>query len=207
MSTGCAPTPPVAKTSEVKAEGAGPPGAAKAAEPVLPITVGDVEARIHMDATVDAAARGPNMAVEELEDYRQGFNYVTITVSPPYPAQLAITFKTVPHIGFAEQPYVLRTTVFRDKNVIATFNNVIVSDPPASELAPPSRVNVFNVLEGLTATPDTLLVRAQSEIVLYPKGTDAATIDPKAPAPGTGPTGVLLSNPVRITFAHGGNPS
>ena len=122
---------------------------------------------------------------------------VTVDVRPPHPAQLWIAFRTDARKGkFAERPVVLHAQVFVDNKPVDSFAQLLAQD--SEKEAGEYKVDV---LAGLDAAPETLLVHAQAQVFFLPKGIDPASADIGALSAKAKETGNILSNPVRVNFA------
>jgi hypothetical protein len=126
---------------------------------------------------------------------RYDLDMSTVTVKPPYPKELWVTFNLKAVQDFKDTPVVLRTKILADKQEIDSFSKVV-----AEQVMTAAPVHSTNVLAKLDTPPKTMLVYAQAEALLMPEGTDAATIDPATLTAVAGRQGTVISNPVRIDF-------
>ena len=170
------------------------------AEPVAPIDPGDIETQVFLEAIIDEAAVPPTVKVEKLESAKKHVSLETVTVIAPFPTELPMIFRVVSDKAFPEIPFVVHAKIFRDKEQIKTFNTVVLPDPPTTQAAPKPFEFRTNILEGISAPPNTMLVTVQAEVILLKKGTPLNTINPETIQSTDGQTGSLLGNPVRINF-------
>ena len=187
------PTPPpvLPKSSDEALAG---PAASKPPEKHS-TDIGDIESLVRIRATLSEQSKTPTVTVDEMIDTQNRLNMATITVTPPCPKQLWIGFEVTLVRPITEGAAVLRAKVYRDKNEVSSFTTLI--SPALS--AQPDQHSV-DVLAGLDATPDTMLVYAQAELILLPPGTDPATVDAKSVTGTADTTGTSVGNPVRINF-------
>jgi hypothetical protein len=179
-----------------------PQGVPKAAVEKAAPDIGDVESSLEMRATLSEKSRAANIAVDQMVDARDRLDLVTLAVSPPRPKELWVSFLVRAKGELPKQPVALRGKVFRDKVVIASFSTLV-----SAALAEKAYEQAVDVLAGLPAAPETLLVSGQAEVFFLPPGTDPATADLSALPATPQTTGNVLSNPVRIDFkAEGGKP-
>ena len=140
-----------------------------------PFNIGDVEQQcIHIEADLAPQSASPSIVVEKSEDRLKVLKIVTIDVSPPYPEELWLTYRVKSKKDLADHPVALRAKVIADDREVGSFSLV---------LAEGAMKNTFekqvNVLEGLDAVPESIGVRVAPLAVLFPEGTDPATIDPE----------------------------
>ena len=188
--------------------GATPGSTTATAEPILPIDPGDIETQVFLEAAVNEEAIPENVKVEEkLISAKQHLSMETVKVSAPFPKELPMVFRIVSDKAFPEVPFVLHAKIFRDKEQVKTFSTLVLPDPPTSQ-APPKPIEFHaNILEGVSAPPDTMLITVQAEAILLKKGTPRESINPETVKSTDGATGTLLGNPVRINFVQGGSGS
>lgn len=162
--------------------------------------IGDIETALRIAASVAETSRAPSVAVDEMRDQQNRINLATVTVTPPAPKELWISFQVALIRKTVGGPAVLRAKILRDNVPIGSFALVVGADL----LAKPYEHRV-DVLSGLTMVPKTLLVVAEGEVILLPRDANPSTIDART-VPGTpDTTGSVLSNPVRINFGSGGD--
>ena len=177
-------------------------------EPILPIDPGDIETQVFLEATVDEKAIPENVKVEEkLVSSKQHISMETVKVSAPFPKELPMTFSVVSDKAFPEVPVVLHAKIFRDKEQVNAFSTLLLPDPPTSQAPPKPFEFRLNILEGVSAPPDTMLITVQAEVILLKKGTPRESINPETVKSTDGATGTMLGNPVRINFVQSGTGS
>ncbi len=191
---GCSgPKPEASKPLETTAKPAQPP----LALPVVPgLNVGDVEAGVIVSATVPPTALSGQVSVDNMQTARDRLAMATVTVKPPYPATLTIQVSLTPKVSFEKQPVVVRGKMRRDEQPMEPeFSTVVAKGGPTGDTGVKYD---FDVMQGLTTPPDTMLVYARFDAYLMPVDTPITGIDPKTSQ--SDQHTELLSNPVRINF-------
>jgi len=168
------------------------------AEAAHELDLGDVEANIRISGVLAAQSQADNVKVDSLVNERQELNLTTITVTPPVPAELWLTFRVKCRFGFAKSPVLLRAKVMRDKQEIDSFS--LILGPNAAEA---EAEHLVNALKDLPAAPASSLIHVQAEFLLFPEDTDPATIDAATATVPEERIGHELSNPVRINYVQG----
>lgn len=182
---------------------AGTPGAAHVAD------IGDVEAELRIEGFLVDTDTPAGVQAEYLETPKQTISLCTIEVSPPHPPELWLTFRVFPARYFDGQALAVRGIVFREQGMpaeeaetIETFYALLAI--PSDHLPIPEpymiRVNAFSGLESL---PVTMLIHAEMEVLLLPRDTDAAEVNPATVVVDAGRTTGMLSNPIRINITPG----
>lgn len=189
--SGPKPEPPMAAESAAKPA---PEAPAKPAEPGL--NVGDVEAGVVVSATVPPEEVSAQVSVDNMETARKRLSMATVTVKPPYPAKLTVRVTLSPQVSFEKEPVVVRGKLRRDEQPIEPeFSTIVTKGGPVGD----SSIKYdFDVMQGLAAPPDTMLVYARFDAYLMPKGTPPTGLDPKTVQSDRHTE--LISNPVRINF-------
>ena len=169
-----------------------------------PLDIGDVDSGIFIHGLLAPESASDTVTADYIETLRGTLSLTTITVKEPFPDQLLVRFELKARRNFPGRPVVIRARAYRGKSEVigAEYACVLGSDAqvpmggPNQE--PFTHAYTVNVLEGLTAIPDTLLVHGQADAWLMPEGTSEVLIDPKS---ATSPDQVpLVGNPVRINF-------
>lgn len=179
-----------------------PPAEATPEKP--PIDIGDVDSGVFLRGVLDPASESPTVTAEYIETVRGTLSLTTITVKEPFPEKLLVRFELNARRNFEETPVVVRARAYRGDNeaVGEEYACVLGSeamDKAAEKGQPPVRRGYsLNVLDGLSAIPDTMLVHGRADAWLMPRGTSEMLIDPKV---AESPDKVaLIGNPVRINF-------
>jgi hypothetical protein len=170
--------------------------------PIEGIGIGDVEYGMTFSVTVDEAAAGAAVTVENMEKLGNKITMSTATVSPPRPKELFVYVAMKGDESYAERPVAIRGKLFRDKEIIETFATVLGKNADGRVAPDPRFPMVFHydILKDVPSTTETFLVVAEAEILLMPAGTDESTLDPlTASVMGSDKT-VIMSNPLRINF-------
>ena len=141
----------------------------------LPFNIGDVEQQcLSIEASLAPQSVSPSIEVTEERDRLDILKIVKIDVTPPYPKELWLSYQVKSKKDLADHPVVLRAEVLADDRGVGSF---------ALLLAEGAKKNTFekqvNVLEGLDSVPKSIGVRVAPVAVLFPEGTDPATIDPE----------------------------
>jgi len=158
------------------------------------IDIGDVEFYLKLEATLPPGFSSPNISENQMRNKRDWLDLTTITVESPAPEKLDIRFALRGN-NFPGDVIVARFNILREQEIIGTCQTVITGESKS-----PFIEQTVDVFAGLTQLPDTLLIHARGELVLMPKGTDPASIDPKTATGSADNTGAILSNPVRINI-------
>lgn len=160
------------------------------------LNVGDVEAQVWVEGTIDPDFEDPNVEVQETVDQRRRRNLVHITVSPPYPEELWLHYETTAMRSFPDTPAVIRTRILRNGEEIGRIAGVFAAEAQFQEYS--TRVNA---LEGLDTIPDSLLITTEGESLLMPRGADPGEIEPweAVTEPGRR-SNFVYCNPIRISF-------
>ena len=173
------------------------PGAgsgAAAATPEKPLDVGDAEAALRLTLTIPEPVAA-NVGVEELRDMRGDLNMLTVNVAPPHPQKLDVALTVTSSKRFAERPLLVRVSVLRDGQATESQTATLAGDAQKKPVS-----YTFDAMKGLTATPASMLLYAEAEIVMLPAGTDVASLDPATVTGTPETTGSKVSNPLRINF-------
>lgn len=161
--------------------------------------VGDAETSIELVLELDPASAGDTVKEERILTAKKSLSQANVTVSPPAPGELWVRIRIRPNQPFVERTVVLRGVLTRDDKPIAQFQTVLGKYALQDE---PEHPKVFrvNVLDGLAALPETMLLFAKAEVLLAPKGTDEAAVDPATLVADQGDTSAKISNPLRISL-------
>jgi hypothetical protein len=157
---------------------------------------------VRLDAVLDPASKSPTVSAEELTNKKSQLDLVTVTVGNPPPTELWIAVRLTSTKGFTDGPVAVRARVVREKDVLTTFAVVLGEDAATKPFE-----TKLDVLKGLSSVPETMLVHAEAEIILLPKGEDPAKININTVAGTPDTTGAILGNPVRINFAKPDKPA
>lgn len=215
----CAAALILAACSQAPPKPAGPlpqrPGEGAAAEAVVGgaagIDIGDAEYHISCSVTVPRTELPAGATIQELTGPRDEISMATLNVTGA-PAELLVTCAINAKENFAENPVVLRGRLFREITIgqrepLGEFTAIAGKDAMAlnrGEGAPSARWQ-FNVLTGLQAPPETMLVTAELTMLMTPSGTDEATLDAQTASVTAEFETVELSNPLRINFNPAGS--
>jgi hypothetical protein len=194
------------------------PPESQEAQPATPVVVGtpsmvhiadigDVEASIRIEGFMAEPDIPAGVTVDSLETPRQTLSLCTIEVSGSATGALWLTFQVVPGRFFDGQPLAVRGAVLREQGMpaepaesIHEFQALFAQSGDQSSFPEPLVFRV-NALEGLDTRPETMLLHATMEVLLLPKETDTATVDPATVSTDPNRTSNMLSNPIRINFS------
>lgn len=206
-----------------KAEAPSAPAAsAPAAEPasivkIAPeLNVGDIEAKVEFELTPDPEAAAPGVTSEELRNQLSKLNMVTVTIDGNRPAELWLNIDLSTELEFPERPVAARGRLIRDlengqKETIYTFETVFDENASARkrrvEGEYPLQHFRADALKGLAELPETMLIYAEMDVVMMPKGTDARTLFPATAKGAPEDETTLLSNPMRVNYIPGAAPA
>ncbi len=171
--------------------------------------IGDIESGTTIIGTIAEESRGASVQVEDMTTQRGDITMVTATVSPPYPPELWVRFQIKTRSGASaiKRLVAVRGKMVRDEQPIAMLQTMLGGpDDPKAGTDRPTEFKV-DVLSGLAAPPNSMLVYAEADLLLLPKDTDPAGIDPATANVDPGDSATIRSNPVRINFAAPGESS
>ena len=163
------------------------------------ITIPDLETEIYIEAM---PAEGQECAprAEELRTPKGVLSICIADAGPPVPDRLDVVLrmKAIKHLPFDATPVLFRGRLLRDDAPIETFSTLVQDFSGISkEFMPKLRVDA---LAGLDTPPETMLIYAEIEAIIMPRGTLNATDAPPEDAPRT----LLRSNPLRINLHREG---
>jgi hypothetical protein len=164
--------------------------------------LGDLEQGIDTEVRIPEADRPEGAAVRQLEDFRNNITMATVDLSEPFPTSLVATVQVKPSRSFPDPPAVVRVRIKRDDEVLATHEAVVGRMATGSEKAKELTWQV-DVLAGLETMPETMLVVAETDLLLMPLGTVEETIDPATADVAATRKTMKPSNPLRINFNAG----
>ncbi len=166
-------------------------------EPERGVNIVDVEYAVHIHGGLAKQSEAPNITVDKLVNARNYVDLATITVNPPYPEGLWVTFQTSSVEDFFDTPVALRAKVYVDKKAVDSFTVTL-----GERLIGKTEGYSMDVLSKIEGVPETVLVYAQAEALLMPEGTDPASVDPETATAPPARTGTVISNPIRINFTR-----
>ena len=136
----------------------------------------------------------PNIRFQEFESARDRITRVTAEIFPPHPEELWVKVSVSCRKAFPDHAILMKTRIFVDREEVDSFS--FVTGDNAKE--PVSRS--LEVLQFFDQRPESFVVHAETEVVLY-KNTDETNITPEtAPEPAAGNTATVLGNPLRVEF-------
>lgn len=161
--------------------------------------VGDAETSIELIMELDPASTTDSITEEKVLTARKSLSQALVKVQGTPPAELWVRVRVRAGAPFIERTVVLRGAITRDEQPIAGFQTVLGKYALEDDPAQPKIFRV-NVLDGLPEAPATMLLYAKAEVLLAPKGTDEAAVDPATLTADPGDISAKLSNPLRIEF-------
>ena len=172
------------------------------------IDPGDVDSGIFINAKLMPESESDTVSAEYIETMRGTLSMAIITVKPPFSDTLLVEFEISPNRDFAERPVVMRVQAYRDdKTLLGEEQGYVLGENATQHKQNEKgggtpRIFVVDALEGLTETPETVLVYAKANAWLMPTGTDETGLEPLT---ASSPDRVaIMSNPVRINFEKEG---
>ena len=169
------------------------------------LDMGDIETNVFIEMRLDAASAPDGVSTQELVDRRYRITLQTVSAPLSAPVPLAFDVQIGARENLSETPLVMRLALVREWADSETERREVVIERnmllPAEGLYQMTDAP-FDVLAGLEALPESMLAYIQAELLLMPKGTDPAEVDPETAEVSEERQGVLRSNPVRINFAQ-----
>lgn len=192
LAAGCFPPEPAAPPETGGLES----GPGDALPPPPDLDVGTVEATLFIEAKAAPEADEAGLRQETLPGMRSSVSLATVEVDPPHPARLPIAFQLR---GTQAYPRVvlLRGFIYRDEEPIAPYEMLLGGGIPIYAYSEPV---LLDVLEGLDAPPESMLIVAKADVLLLPPDTDPAEVDFAGAEVHADDEGFIMSNPVRIHF-------
>ncbi len=205
-------TPPPGAPSNPEA-GATP---APVVEMAPELNVGDIEAKLEFELTLDPESPVEGVTSEELRSSLKKLNMMTTTIDGVRPAELFLAIDMETQLEFPERPVAVRGRVVRDlengqEETIYTFQTILDENASIRKRRvegeyPPLHFKT-DALQGLAEIPETMLLHAELDIVIMPEGTDPKTLDPSTAEGASEDTAIILSNPMRINYIPGAAPA
>lgn len=195
-------TGPPAASTPAPTPGTPPPAQNAIERP--PIDLGDVDSGVFIRGLLAPESEAPNVTAEYIETLRGNLSMTTITVKEPFPEAVYVRFEFAVRRAFEERPVVIRARAYRGENDLLSGDYACVLGKDALQLpldangTPTPRSYTVNVLEGLDAPPETILVHGRADAWLMPAGTMEMLLDPRVAD--SSEKVVLMGNPVRINF-------
>lgn len=166
--------------------------------------VGDAESGFTLNLELDPESQGAMVTEEKTMTSKKTLSISTVTVTDPNLQHLWVRVRIAPLERYTKRVVALRGALERDSQPIAGFQTVLgkycLEKPTPGVNLPPKEFRV-DVLAGLTERPKTMLVLAKTEVLLAPKGSDEAVVDPATLKADPAETSAKISNPLRINFA------
>lgn len=156
-------------------------------EPTKPMDIGDVEADVRLEITLDETMEKADIAVEEMRTAMNELNLTRIDLPWPPPEELLLHCEMIFNNDYAKTPVSAEIRLIRDEEVIANEGGILAS----RSFEDPQNF-VVDVFEDLEELPASMLVHAEVELGFFPDENEAAL---------STETTTKLSNPVRINFA------
>ncbi len=175
---------------------------APAEEPVTArptvLDIGDVEAQVWVEGTIDPESEDAGVFAQEMVDRRQRRNMVRILLEPPYPDELWLHYETTCERNFPDTPAVIRGSFVRDVDgaELGRLAGVFGEDGINTQYT--TRINA---LEGLEEIPESFLITFDGEALLLESGVEEADVDPEEAETTPGrQSNFVYCNPVRVIF-------
>lgn len=200
---GCGGSSPSEDASSTGSESGG--GAAVLAGDAS-LDIGDVEQGIRITATLAEKSSDAGIQNEEIIDLSKRVNLVTLTVDGPRDS-LWLTLKTEPRRVFTKNPVAIEVMLRTDVKMPGD-ESLITNRAPLYKGLFVTRTREdyylveFDVLDGVSGRPETMLAQMEVTAIMTPVGTDPETIDIENFEAIEGQRTHLLGNPVRINFVN-----
>ena len=205
LGAGCYPK----KADDANAQASGGSTATTTSGGALPpakINIGDIESQTQVQGLLAKESQTPSVTAKEEKSLKNTLTMCTVTVNPPAPAQLFVSFsvKIPRELQKGSNVVVLRGQIMRDNKPIQPFSLIFGGNAAPLD---PAMAFKADALKDLPAPIPSMLVHAQVDIVLLPEGTDATLVDIAQVTGDADHTSTIMSNPVRINFAAPGATS
>ncbi len=203
VALGCHPEKPEPKT-------------APDAQPSAPIAeraphvmdIGDVEAGVWIEVTIDESSRGPGVLVEDQESRRERIVMSTADLTA-MPASLAAVVRVNADsvIQYAERLVLLRGTLMVEQREAARF--AVVFGRNAPEIAVPAgviadRIFTADILDAMRESGESALVHVEAEALLLSPEADFSAVDVMGLTTDAKDMTRILSNPLRVNWKTDG---
>ncbi len=162
------------------------------------LDIGDVEAQVWLQGTLDPDMDDPGIHAQAMVDRRQRRNMVRIQVEPPYPDELWLHYETTCERNFPDTPAVIRGSFVRDVDgaELGRLAGVFGEDGVNTQYT--ARIDA---LEGLEEIPESFLITFEGEALLLESDVDEADVDPEEAETTPGRrSDFVYCNPVRVIF-------
>ena len=162
------------------------------------LDVGDVEAQVWVEGTIDPESDDPGIHAQAMVDRRQRRNMVRIQVEPPYPDELWLRYETTCERNFPDPAAVIRGSFVRDVDgaELGRLAGVFGEDGVHTQYT--ARINA---LEDLEEIPESFLITFEGESLLLRDGVDANEVDPEEAETSPGRrSDFVYCNPIRVIF-------
>ena len=162
------------------------------------LDVGDVEAQVWVEGTIDPESDDPGIHAQAMVDRRQRRNMVRIQVEPPYPDELWLRYETTCERNFPDPAAVIRGSFVRDVDgaELGRLAGVFGEDGVHTQYT--ARINA---LEDLEEIPESFLITFEGESLLLRDGVDANEVDPEEAETSSGRrSDFVYCNPIRVIF-------
>ena len=189
---------------------ADPEGPPAYVEPQKALTIGDVEAVVHITGVISRDSVTERFNIQELKKPSMEISLVRAEAYLPHPKQLWVEFTLSDTAGYRERPVVLRGNIVRQNDdgekvpleQIASILGLMEQLEDVDVAKNSQRVFKVDVLADLEAVPETMLVSAEVEALLMPEDTEVKTLDPLTAEAPEYDRAMLFSNPIRINFKN-----
>ena len=164
--------------------------------------IGDLEQAISVLVAVADKSQADTIKEEALKDAGGRMHLLTIDVAEPYPEKLFLNFAVNTSRRFPVNPGALRFKIKREDETLLSISALV-----GKEKIGIIHAEQVDVLAGLDAIPESLLLTIESEVALMPVGTPEDSIDPETATSTPDRTSTAMATPpVRINFTAGAQP-
>ena len=168
--------------------------------PGATFTIGDVETSLVFTIlATDDLKNEPNVEVEEVENFRKRIVKSTVTITGDPPAQLPLLLVVSSRKNYEEHVVQVRGHLELDGREIRPLSGVFAKDAMDTPI-----VGVIDIRNHLDAVPETFLVTASAEIVLF-RDTDISAVTVETPVPEDAERVTIYSNTLRVNIVSPSN--
>jgi len=203
VAIGCHPEKP-----EPKTEPAPQPSVPMAERAPHVMDIGDVEAGVWIEVTIDESSRGPGVVVEDQQSRRERIVMSTVDLTAvPESLTAAVRVNADSVIQYADRMVLLRGALLVEQREVARF--AVVFGRSATEIAVPEgviaeRTFTVDILDPVRKAGESALVHAEAEALLLPPEADLSAMDVMGVTTDAKDMTQILSNPLRVNWKKAG---
>ncbi len=166
--------------------------------------IGDVEAGVWIEVTIDESSRGSGVVVEDQQSRRERMVMSTADLTAaPESLAAAVRVNADSVIQYAERLVLLRGALLVEQREVARFAVLFGRD--ATEIAHPEgviaeRMFTVDILDPVREAGESVLVHAEAEALLLPPEADLSAMDVMDVMTDAKDMTRILSNPLRVNW-------